>query len=219
MTVVSGMALGIDSAAHEGALAGGQATVAVLAGPAERAYPASKRALYRRIRVAGAVISALPPGVSLRRWMFPARNRIIAALSAMTVVVEAGHRSGALLTAAHARELARAVGAVPGRVTSPASAGPNSLLARDAAVVRDSQDVLDTLFGAGTRAAATDFRPELDREQAALLDQIAAGHAGAEALARAGVPADRGLAVLAELELAGYIRRAAGGRFVVLPAL
>jgi DNA processing protein len=218
-TVVSGMAFGIDSASHAGALAGGGATVAVLPGSADRPYPASKRKLYRAIVEGGAAISSLPPGTEIRRWMFPARNRIIAALSAMTVVVEARMRSGSLVTARCARELGRPLGAVPGPVTAPRSAGPNALLADGAHIVRDAQDVLDALFGTGARTAASDHRAELDLEQAALLAEIANGHDSAEALARAGVPADRGLAVLAALELGGYIRRAAGGRFTVVPGV
>lgn len=219
VTVISGMAFGIDSAAHAGALAGAGATVAVLPGSADRPYPASKRKLYRAIVDAGAAISSLPPGTEIRRWMFPARNRIIAALSAITVVVEAGMRSGSLVTARCARELGRPLGAVPGPVTAPRSAAPNALLVDGAHVVRDAQDVLDALFGAGARTAASGRRAELDLEQAALLAEIANGHDSAEALGRAGVPADRGLAVLASLELGGYIRRAPGGRFTVLPGV
>ena len=219
VTVISGMAFGIDSEAHAGALAGGGATVAVLPGSADRPYPASKRKLHREIVAAGAAVSALPPGAEIRRWMFPARNRIIAALSAITIVVEAGMRSGSLVTARCASELGRPAGAVPGRVTAPRSAGPNALLADGARVVRDAQDVLDALFGAGVRAASTESRSELDLEQSAVLAEIASGHDSAEALARAGVPPGRGLSVLASLELAGYIRRGPGGRFTVVPGV
>jgi DNA processing protein len=219
VTVISGMAFGIDSAAHAGALAGAGATVAVLPGSADRPYPASKRKLHREIVVAGAAVSALPPGREIRRWMFPARNRIIAALSAITVVVEAGMRSGSLVTARCANELGRPVGAVPGQVTAPRSAGPNALLVDGARVVRDAQDLLDALFGAGLRTATIESRSDLDLEQSAVLAEVANGHDSAEALARAGVPPERGLAVLASLELAGYIRKGAGGRFTVVPGV
>lgn len=217
VTVLSGMALGIDSAAHDGALSGEAQTIAVLPGPADAPYPRSSRRLYRRLVSSGAAVSELPPGVPVRRWMFPARNRIIGALAAMTVVVEAGERSGALLTAAWARELGRAVGAVPGRVTSSQSSGPNRLLAEGATVVRDPQDVLDALFGVGARVARADPRPELDDESRVLLRAIADGHDTAAALSRAGLAPDRGLAALASLELAGYVRRGPGGRFAVVP--
>jgi DNA processing protein len=151
------------------------------------------------------------------RWAFPARNRIIAALSATTVVVEAGERSGALLTAGFARSLGRPVGAVPGPITSPASAGPNRLLAAGAYVVRGPQDVLDQLFGAGIRAAAPEPRAELTSEQRRLLEAIAGGQDTAGALTRAGFAVQEGLAALAALELAGYVRRGAGGRWRVVP--
>jgi DNA processing protein len=217
LTVVSGMALGVDSAAHAGALDAGSPTVAVLPGPADRPYPAGKRGLYRRICACGAAVSELPCGAGVWRWAFPARNRIIAALSATTVVVEAGERSGALLTAGFARSLGRPVGAVPGPITSPASAGPNRLLAAGAYVVRGPQDVLDQLFGAGIRAAAPEPRAELTSEQRRLLEAIAGGQDTAGALTRAGFAVQEGLAALAALELAGYVRRGAGGRWRVVP--
>ena len=134
-------------------------------------------------------------------------------------MVEAGGRSGSLVTARCARELGRSVGAVPGRVTTPRAAGPNALLADGARVVRDTQDVLDALFGAGVRTANSERRSELDLVQSAVLAEIASGQGTAEALARAGVPPERGLAVIASLELEGYIRRGPGGRFTVVPGV
>ena len=215
--VVSGLAFGIDSAAHTGALACDGPTVAVLPGPADAPYPRARRGLYRKLLVAGVAVSELPPGIPIRRWMFPARNRIIAALASITVVVEAGARSGALLTAACARELGRPVGAVPGRVTSSQAIGPNRLLAEGARVIRDAQDVLDALFGAGVRVASRETRPKLDAGESALLRAIAEGQDTAAALSRAGIAPHRGLAALASLELSGYIRRGPGGRFAVVP--
>ncbi|HEY2770270.1 MAG TPA: DNA-processing protein DprA [Solirubrobacteraceae bacterium] len=217
LPVVSGMALGVDSAAHAGALGSGTPTVAVLPGSPERPYPAAKRALYRRIVEHGAAVSELPPGTDVWRWMFPARNRIIAGLAAMTVVIEAGERSGSLVTARIARELERPVGAVPGRVTSALAAGPNGLLASGALIVRGAQDVLDHLYGAGIRIAPADSRPPVEGEQAALLALIADGADTPAAMARAGVAVECGLAALAALELAGYVRREAGGRYAIVP--
>lgn len=227
--VISGMAAGIDSAAHDGALvggppaagqlgwAGGAPTVAVLPGPADEPYPRQARGLYRRLVRQGSAISELPPRVRVRNWMFLARNRIIAGLSVMTVVVEAGPESGALLTGRHAAELGRAIGAVPGRVTALQAAGPNRLIRDGAHVVSSAQDVLDLLFEAGTRTASVDDRPGLSAELRALLAAIEAGHDTAAALLRHGVVAERGLAALASLELSGYVRRGAGGRFTVMP--
>jgi DNA processing protein len=217
ITVVSGMALGIDSAAHAGALEVGGPTVAVLPGSAHRPYPAGKRALHRRIVAAGAAVSELGPGTSVRRWMFLARNRIIAGLAAMTVVVEAAEHSGSLVTARAAAGLGRPVGAVPGRVTTPQAAGPHELLASAACLVRGPQDVLDHLFGAGVRLAGGADRREPPRELRPLLVAIAEGHETGIAMARAGLSPAEGLAALAALELEGFVRRGPGGRFEVAP--
>ncbi len=216
ITVVSGMALGIDSAAHSGTVAANGATISVLPAGADRPYPPSKRQLHRQILEHGAAISELPPRTGVWRWMFPARNRVIAALAAMTVVVEATDRSGALVTARLARELGRPVGAVPGRVTSPQAAGPHRLLATGALLIRDAQDVLDGLFGSGVLIAPRERRPDLPPELKKLLAAIADGQDTAAALSRAGVPTDSGLAALAMLELTGYVRREPGGRFSVV---
>jgi DNA processing protein len=218
LTVVSGMALGIDSAAHAGALDAEAPTLAVLPGPADRPYPARRRGLHRQIVACGAAVSELPAGAPVWRWTFRARNRIIAALAATTVVVEAGERSGSLLTARFADELGRPVGAVPGRITSPVSVGTNGLLERTAYVVRGPQDVLDHLFGYGRRTVVEEEpRAALAPERRRLLRALGDGHDTAGAIRRAGLPAHDALAALAELELAGYVRRGAGGRFHVVP--
>jgi len=148
LLVVSGLAFGIDACAHRGALEAGT-TVAVLGCGADVAYPASHRSLWRRIGECGLVLSELPPGTGAWRWTFPARNRIMAALAGMTVVVEAAQRSGSLITADLAADLGRDLGAVPGPVNSRASAGANDLLAGGACLVRDAQDVLDAMLGPG----------------------------------------------------------------------
>ncbi|MBV9839418.1 MAG: DNA-protecting protein DprA [Solirubrobacterales bacterium] len=217
LTVASGMATGIDSAGHVGALETGDATVAVLPAGADHPYPPGKRALYRRITARGAAVSELPPSTPARRWMFPARNRIIAALSAAVIVVEAGERSGALVTAKCARELGRAVGAVPGRVTSPLAAGPNHLIAQGALLVRGAQDVLELLFGDGAGAAVSDDREALSPEDQRLVQAIGEGLDTIGALVRAGLAPDEALASLSALELTGYVRRATGGRYELLP--
>lgn len=146
VTVVSGAAFGIDAAAHRGALAGGGPTIAVLARGLDRAYPQAHEGLLRDIAEQGAVVSELPLGWAPYRARFIARNRLIAAMSVGTVVVEAGLRSGSLNTARLARELVRHVAAVPGPVTSVQSAGCHQLL-RDtgATLVTDAGEVLDVM--------------------------------------------------------------------------
>lgn len=217
ITVVSGMAVGIDSAAHAGALAADGATVAVVPGGPDRPYPASRRPLYRRIMSSGAILSELPAGAAVRRWAPPARNRIIAALATMTVVVEASERSGALLTAMYARELDRRLGAVPGRVTSYLAAGPNGLIRSGATLIERTQDVLDELFGEGAVTYQESVRPPLTEELERLLNAVGAGHQTLAELTRQGFAAEQALAGLSELELYGYLRREPGGRFSVLP--
>jgi DNA processing protein len=218
--VISGLAMGIDSAAHQGALAAAGdvgRTVAVLPGSADEPYPRGARNLYRQVVKGGVAVSELPPGVSVRSWMFLARNRIIAALAAMTIVVEAGPGSGALLTADYARALERHVGAVPGRITGLQAAGPHELISTGAHLIDGPQTVLDLLFEAGTRTAMVDDRPQLSDDLRRLLDVIGAGHDTPAALRRQGIGPEHSLSALALLELAGYIQRGAGGRFILVP--
>ena len=154
VTVVSGMALGVDSAAHAGALESSGRTVAVLAGGADVPYPPSKARLHQLIAERGCVVGELPPGFVAMRWCFPARNRIIAALAHMTIVVEAARRSGSLITAEIAADIGRDVGAVPGPVTAWRSAGTNALLRDGATVIRDAADALDVAVGVDRHEAA-----------------------------------------------------------------
>jgi DNA processing protein len=211
VVVASGLALGIDAAAHEGALSvSGGLPLAVLACGADRAYPRRHRRLYERVRAEGVVVSELPPGTTPFRWSFPARNRIMAALAEMTVVVEAAERSGSLITAQFAQDLGRDVGAVPGRVTARVAAGSNRLLRDGASVVRSAEDVLDDVFGVGARAAASfdsDPSPALEAPLQRVLESVEAG-LGAAAIARVeGIPAGEVRAALGRLETAGLVRR------------
>jgi DNA processing protein len=204
MAVVSGLAFGIDGCAHRGALDAGR-TVAVLGCGPDVAYPASHRSLWRRISESGLVLSELPPGTRPWRWTFPARNRIMAALAGMTVVVEAAARSGSLITADLAADLGREIGAVPGPVTSRASAGPNNLLAGGACLVRDAQDVLDAMLGPG-RQTIDRSGPALDPALATSLAAVEAGESSCDAVAAAtGLSGPEAAASLARLELLGYI--------------
>jgi DNA processing protein len=147
--------------------------------------------------------------------MFPVRNRIIAALSAMTIVVQARPGSGALLTARAAADLGRLVGAVPGEVGTLLSAGPHDLLRDGAVLVCGAADVLDALYGPGARSLPDMRRASLSPAAAALLEAIADGHHPDAAFRFAGLDVDGGLAMLASLELDGLVRREAGGRFSI----
>ncbi len=202
--VVSGLAFGIDACAHRGALEAGN-TVAVLGCGPDTAYPAAHRSLWRQVCERGAVVSELPPGAQPWRWTFPARNRIMAALAGMTLVVEAAARSGSLITADLAADLGRDLGAVPGPVTSRASAGPNNLLAGGACVVRDAQDVLDAMLGVGARRLER-CGPDLDASQLDALAAVEAGATSCDAVAAAlGLPGAEAGAALTRLELLGYL--------------
>ena len=215
--VVSGMALGIDSAAHTGALDVRAPTLAVLAGGADVPYPASKRSLYVQIVARGCVVSEMPPGFTPFKWCFPARNRTIAALGQMTVVVEAADRSGSLITAEVAADLGRDIGAVPGPVTSWRAKGTNALLRDGATVVRDARDVLDSVVGCLDDLAAPDPAAGLEPRLASLLRSVADGRDTLAALAGTPDQAQATLAALTELELLGRLRRVTGGRYVVVP--
>jgi DNA processing protein len=145
ITVVSGAAYGIDGAAHKGALAGGGPTIAVLACGVDRAYPKGHETLVERIAAMGAVVSEVPPGRAPTRWRFVERNRLIAGLSRVTLVVEAAHQSGARGTAMRAQRMGLPIAAVPGPVTSPASYGCHRLIREDDAICVTSADELAEL--------------------------------------------------------------------------
>lgn len=212
MVVVSGLAFGVDGCAHRGAIDGGR-TIAVLGCGPDIAYPAAHRSLWRRICERDLVVSEFPPGAAPWRWTFPARNRIMAALAGMTVVVEAAARSGSLITADLAADLGRDLGAVPGPVTSRASAGPNDLLAGGACVVRDAQDVLDAMLGAGARRLDR-AGPDLDPALASVLAAVEAGEATCDGIAAAlGLSGPDAAAALSRLELLGYVTCSAMGLY------
>jgi DNA processing protein len=207
VTVVSGLALGIDAEAHRGTVDAGGAAIAVLAGGADVPYPRTNRGLYQRIRRDGAVVSELPPGIGPFKWGFPARNRIMAGLSRISVIVEAAERSGSLITADFAQELGRDVCAVPGRVTARVAGGSNRLLHDGAPVVRGPEDVLEMLFGVGAAPRPPDASESLDGEHRAVLDAVEAGE-GLEAIAESRQMSAAGVrAALGRLEVLGFVAR------------
>ena len=200
LAVVSGLARGVDGEAHRGALDAGGTTIAVLGCGIDRDYPAAHRELAARIRASGLVVSEYAPGVEPAPWRFPARNRVIAGLSAAVVVVEARDRSGALITADLALEEGRDVLAVPGEITSALSAGTNDLLKLGATPLTRSEDVLEIFGLVGAESAAADVGPLA----AKVLERLRDGPASADELARAtGLDAGSLASALTELELAG----------------
>jgi DNA processing protein len=204
LLVTSGLAFGVDACAHRGALDIGT-TVAVLGCGADVAYPASHRSLWRRICERGLVLSELPPGTGAWRWAFPARNRIMAALAGMTVVVEAAKRSGSLITADLAADLGRDLGAVPGPVNSRGSAGTNELLAGGACLVRDAQDVLDAMLGPGVRRAER-AGADLEQELLSVLLAVEGGTQTCDAVAaELDLSGAEAASALATLEALGYV--------------
>ena len=216
VTVASGLALGIDAEAHEGALDTGGRPIAVLACGPDLAYPARHAGLYSRVREAGIVLSELPPGRRAFRWSFPARNRIMAALGAITVVVEAADPSGSLITAGFAADLGRTVGAVPGKVTSRRAAGSNRLLRDGARPILGAEDVLDDLFGVGCgpqgpRSPVRKLEPQIEPRLRAVLDGVEVGESVGEIAGRTGLSAAAVRAALGELELKGLIVAGAVG--------
>jgi len=218
-SVVSGGAYGIDAAAHRGALAVGGVTTALLAGGVDRLYPAGNAGLLEEAAEAGALVSEVPPGSVPTRNRFLARNRLIAALAGATVVVEAAWRSGALSTAGHAAALSRPLGAVPGPVSSMASAGCHRLLREYGAVcVTDTDEVLDLAGAVGEhlapqRPSAPGLLDDLDPLAARVLDALPArAAAAAPNLARAaGLSLAEVRSALGTLELAGRVERSSAG--------
>ncbi|HKQ43604.1 MAG TPA: DNA-processing protein DprA [Pseudonocardia sp.] len=214
--VVSGLALGIDATAHRGCLAGGGMPVAVLACGPDVAYPRRHRGLHEEVREHGLVLAELPPGTHPFRWSFPARNRIMAGLARMTVVVEAADPSGSLITSDFARDLGRSVAAVPGHVTSRVARGTNGLLRDGAVPITGPRDVLDELFGAGARPLPPPDGPSAPEPGEPLLRAVlhaAERHTLVAAIAAdVGTTVGRARAALGRLESEGYlVRRDLGG--------
>lgn len=218
-TIVSGAAYGIDAVAHRTALSSGAPTVAVLAGGADRPYPGAHDSLLGRVSEAGAVCAEMIPGAAPTRWRFLMRNRIIAALSSATLVTEAGMRSGSLNTAGHAAELGRALGAVPGPVTSVASAGCHTLIREyGAALITNAREACEltgyaieparhTAELGGADTAADDARQPSVHGRVLDALPLRGTRAASEVARRAGLSVGEVMRVLAELELLEQVVR------------
>lgn len=211
--IVSGLALGVDGAAHEGALAAGAPTVAVVGTGLDRVYPARHRDLARRIERQGALISELPLGSPPLAPHFPRRNRLIAALGRGTLVVEATVQSGSLITARLAADLGREVCAIPGSIHAPQSRGCHLLIRQGAKLVESAQDVLEEIQP-GTHRLQTTLDLDSEPTPSPLLEALGFDPMGLDALqARTGLPVDQLQARLLELELEGQVGRLPGGLF------
>jgi len=224
LTVTSGLAAGIDAAAHLGALEAGGPSVAVLGTGPDRIYPASNLELARRIARQGALVSELPPGTGVKATHFPRRNRLISGLSLGTLVVEATLRSGSLITARLALEQGREVFAIPGSIHNPLARGCHRLIREGAKLAETAQDVLSELASLiGTVQAAGD-RPDfghanpgteaLDPDYERLLDSIGFDPVAVDVLvARTGLAPEAVASMLLLLELQGHVSSNPGGRY------
>jgi DNA processing protein len=216
--VVSGLALGVDGAAHEAALRAGGTTVAVIGSGVDDAsvYPRAHAGLAARIlEGGGALASEYPPGTPSLPHHFPARNRIIAALSSAVLVIEAPRKSGAMITARLALETGRDVWAVPGPITHPNAEGPNALI-RDGATPISGPDDVAVALGLAPGQARLPTPAAASPDERAILAEIAAGRDTADALAKAlGRPIAAVSGTLTALELSGAVRAVGGGRYTL----
>jgi DNA processing protein len=217
VTVVSGLARGIDAEAHSSALEAGGRTIAVLGNGADRTYPPEHDLLARRIEAAGALVSDYPPGTPPDAANFPPRNRLIAGLSLATVVVEAGAESGALLTAKYAAEYGRDVFAVPGGILSPMSAGCNRLIRDGASPALAPEDIFAELevTQTGFAAQARMLIPD-NPVESKILDALGAEPVHVDLLrARVGLPIEEVTSALAMMEIKGTVRPVGGMQYVL----
>jgi DNA processing protein len=220
LTITSGLALGIDTACHEGALAAGGTTVAVLGCGLDQVYPPENQVLAQRIAACGAVISEFPPGTRPRAACFPQRNRIIAGLSHGTLVIEAAQRSGSLITARLAGVAGREVFAIPGSIHNPLARGCHQLIRQGAKLVERAEDVLCELkISLSAQLVASSSTqpgqaPKLDKEYKILLDALAFEPASVDSLIeRTGMNSESIASMLLILELDGHVAPHPGGRY------
>lgn len=219
--IVSGLAEGIDSAAHEGALDAGGRTVAVLGHGPDEVYPARNRELAARISGQGAIVSEYPPGTPPRAWHFPQRNRLISGLSLGTLVVEAARRSGSLITARLAGEQGREVFAIPGSIHNPMSRGCHQLIRQGARLVESADDILselgslvDGLLEDRQHAAPEPSAVKRDEDYVRLLEVMSFDPQTADELAaKSALTIEQVSSMLLILELEGEIEALPGGRF------
>jgi len=222
LTVISGLARGIDTAAHQGALAAKGRTIAVIGSGLSRLYPPENAALAEKIRTGnGAILSEFSMEIEPDRQTFPMRNRIISGWSQGILIVEAGLNSGALITASQAIEQGRSVYAVPGHINAPSAMGSNRLIQQGAKLVMDASDILDDLQillpESKPIAAATRPLPELSESERSVYDAIEASETGIDTIAaRCNLPSPTVSSVLLRLELKRLVKQLPGKYFVKL---
>jgi DNA processing protein len=224
LTITSGLALGVDGAAHEGALEGGGTTIGVMATGPDRLYPARNRTLAERIAQRGALVTEFPTGVGVRRHYFPRRNRLISGLSLGVLVTEAGPQSGSLVTARHALEQGREVFAIPGSIHNPLARGCHALIRDGAKLVEAGDDILEEL--PPLRAEPREPQPEATTSADSAGQPLGEGYTELlEALGhdpqpldllsqRTGLTADTLSSMLLLLELRGFVASCPGGRYM-----
>jgi len=209
---VSGGAVGIDAAAHRGALDAGGVTVAVLGSGIDVAHPARNRDLFQRIEASGSLLSEYPPGTPAEPFRFPARNRLIAALGRGVVVVEGAAKSGTRITAEHAVDLGLDVFAVPGPVTSPLAETPLGLIRDGATMIRGTADLLEDLRLERAASGERGLPRGLSADEGRVLASLATSMLPSAVAAATGIPVADTLTVLIALEIRGLVR-GVGGRF------
>lgn len=221
VTVVSGLAGGIDAQAHLGALEAGGRTIACLGTGVDVVYPRSNSRLFAEIPLHGALVSEYPPGTCPLPWRFPARNRVISGLSLGVLVVEAGVKSGALITADWALKQNRPVMAVPGSVKSRVSEGTNKLIQDGAYLATSAEDVLsflgrETECLPGVPSARPGSALEMTLEESMVLEKVREDVLTADQIAGRLGPASPGkiIAILSSLEVKGMVQRVAGGKYL-----
>lgn len=217
--IISGLALGIDTAAHQSAVKAGGKTIAVLACGVDKVYPSYNTALADKIAQNGAIISEYEPGTEPERWNFPARNRLVSALSDAVFIVEGPLDSGAMLTAKNALEQNRDIFALPGNINNRNAAGPNHLIKHGAALIQSLEDLQVLLDLEGEKAPQTEIFPDLSPDEeklVALLREAQAAQSFDELLIKSGFGIGRLSTQLTNLEIKGLIAKESGNSFFLI---
>ena len=219
VVIISGLALGIDTVAHQTALETGTKTIAVLASGLETIYPSANKALSERIAKNGLLLSEYDPGSKIERWNFPDRNRIISALAEAVYVVEGGIDSGALLTAQYAREQGRPVFALPGNINQPHAQGPNLLIKQGAELISGADDLLKLLKLEQQPSEQTELFPTLDPDEQSLYNLFRTEQQELSfdnLLLKTGLSFGKLSILLLNLELKGLIAKSSGNSFILI---